>query len=64
VAVWWNLGLAFQFGAGLMNRQRLELGRNAYATFVDVPLRLPEFAWRYLFDRASFYENRPAGSGQ
>lgn len=64
IAVWWNLGLAFQFGAGLMNRQRLELGRNAYATFVDVPRRLPEFAWRYLFDRASFYENRPDGSGQ
>ena len=57
LAVWWNLGLAVQFGAGWMDRQRLELGRNAYQTFVEVPLRLPSLAYRYVFDRASFYRS-------
>jgi hypothetical protein len=55
LCVWWNLALVFQFGTGMMNRQRLELRRNARMAFVDVPARIPEFAWRYLFDRASFY---------
>lgn len=58
-AVWWNLGLALQFGAGWMDRQRLELGRNAYRTFVEVPRQLPTLTYRYLFDRASFYRTRP-----
>ncbi len=58
-AVWWNLGLALQFGAGWMDRQRLELGRNAYRTFVEVPRQLPSLTYRYLFDRASFYQTRP-----
>ena len=57
VAVWWNLGLAVQFGAGWMDRQRLEIGRNAYQTFVDVPLQLPSLAYRYVFDRSSFFES-------
>ncbi len=56
VGVWWNLGLMAQFGAGLMDRQRLEPARNAYTTFVVIPRRLPELAYRYLFDRASFYQ--------
>jgi hypothetical protein len=47
-----------QFGAGLMDRQRLELGRNAYTTFVILPGRAPAIVHRYLFDRASYY--RPA----
>jgi hypothetical protein len=55
--IWWNLGLMAQFGAGLMDRQRLELGRNAYTTFVVLPVRGPELAYRYLFDRASFYQS-------
>ena len=54
--LWWNLGLMAQFGAGMMDRQRLELRRNAYNTFVAVPARLPELAYRYLFDRSSFYQ--------
>ncbi len=58
LAVWWNLGLMVQFGAGMMDRQRLEVSRNAYTTFVVVPRALPSLAYRYLFDRASFY--RPA----
>jgi hypothetical protein len=56
VAVWWNVGLMAQFGGGLMDRQRLTLGQNAYHTFVTVPLRLPELARRYLFERHSFYQ--------
>ena len=54
--VWWNLGLVVQFGAGLMNRQRLEPAQIAYNSFVVLPVRLPELAWRYVFDRTSFYE--------
>ena len=53
IAIWWNVGLMVQFGAGMMDRQRLELARNAYQTFVTVPLRLPELAYRFLFDRSS-----------
>ena len=58
VCLWWNLGLMAQFGAGLMDRQRLELARNAYHTFVTVPLRGPELAYRYVFDRSSFYRKQ------
>jgi hypothetical protein len=61
LCVWWNLGLMVQFGAGLMDRQRLELRRNAYNTFVEVPKRLPGIAYRYLFDRGSFYRSAPPG---
>jgi hypothetical protein len=55
LCVWWNLGLMVQFGTGMMDRQRLQLGRNAYATFVEVPALMPELAYRYVFDRSSFY---------
>ncbi|MGE0449438.1 MAG: hypothetical protein AB7Q29_07635 [Vicinamibacterales bacterium] len=60
VCVWWNLGLVAQYGSGLMDRQRLELGRNAYNNFVTVPIRLPRLVYRYVFDRPSFYRG-PAG---
>jgi hypothetical protein len=63
VSVWWNLGLVAQFGAGLMNRQRLEPARNAYVSFVELPRVLPSLAYRYLFDRASFYEPRATSPG-
>jgi hypothetical protein len=63
-AVWWNIALIFQFGAGLMDRQRLEPSRIAYNTFVVVPRALPGLAWRYLFDRASFYESARALRGR
>jgi hypothetical protein len=55
--VWWNVALIVQFGAGLMDRQRLQPARIAYNTFIVVPRALPGLAWRYLFDRASFYES-------
>ena len=57
LCVWWNLGLMAQFGAGMMDRQRLELGRNAYTTFTVIPLALPRLVYQYLFDRSSFYED-------
>ncbi len=56
ICIWWNLGLMVQFGAGLMDRQRLELTRNAYNTFVVVPRAFPVMVYRYFFDRTSFYE--------
>lgn len=56
LCVWWNIALMAQFGANLMNRQRLELGRNVYAAFVTLPGMAPQLAYRYLFDRASFYQ--------
>jgi hypothetical protein len=55
-AVWWNLGLTAQFGTGLMDRQRLEPARNAWHTFVTIPARLPDLAYRYVFARNSFYK--------
>jgi hypothetical protein len=58
VAVWWNLGLMAQFGAGLMDRQRLELSRNAYHTFVTIPRRLPDLVYRYVFERSSFFKGQ------
>ena len=59
LAVWWNLGLIAQFGAGLMNRQHLEPARNAYHNFVTIPRQLPHLAARFLFDRTSFYQRQP-----
>jgi hypothetical protein len=56
-ATWWNIALIVQFGAGMMDRQRLEPARIAYNTFIVVPRALPGLAWRYLTDRASFYES-------
>jgi hypothetical protein len=63
VGAWWNVGLMAQFGAGLMNRQRLEPARLAYTTFVVLPRDAPGLAWRYMFDRKSFYEPRPQSPG-
>ena len=57
LCIWWNLGLMVQFGAGLMDRQRLELTHNAYNTFVVVPKAFPVMAYRYFFDRTSFYQD-------
>jgi hypothetical protein len=56
-ACWWNVGVMAQFGAGMMNRQKLEPSRIAYNTFVVMPRALPRLAWRYVVDRASFYES-------
>ena len=61
LCVWWNLGLMVQFGAGMMDRQRLDLRLNAYNTFIEVPRRLPDIAYRYLFERGSFYRRGSPG---
>jgi hypothetical protein len=47
-----------QFGTHTMDRQRLTLRENAWTTFVVLPREAPTLVWRYLTDRASFY-NRP-----
>jgi hypothetical protein len=59
LCVWWNVALIVEFGTGLMNRKRLEPRRNAYDAFVTVPRMVPDLAYRYLFDRPSFYQQRP-----
>ena len=56
VAIYWNLALMAEFATGLMDRQRLEPARNAYDAFVTVPRMAPDLAYRYLFNRASFYK--------
>jgi hypothetical protein len=58
LGVWWNFGLMAQFGLHTMDRQRLTLADNARQTFVELPMTTPALAWRYLTDRASFY-NQP-----
>jgi hypothetical protein len=55
VSIYWNLALMALFGTELMSRQRLELRRNAYDAFVTLPRMAPSLAYRYLFDRQSFY---------
>jgi hypothetical protein len=62
LSVWWNLGLMIQFGAKMMDRQRLQPAMNAYNTFVVVPRALPGLVYRYVFDRASFYQPQSDGS--
>jgi hypothetical protein len=59
LCAWWNVALMAQFATRLMDRQRLELSRNAYHAFVTLPLQGPGLAYRYLTDRASFYESGP-----
>jgi hypothetical protein len=64
LAVWWNLGLTALFGTRMMDRQRLELGRNARDVFVTLPLEAPRLAYRYLFDRDSFYSSSRGNGGE
>jgi hypothetical protein len=63
LCVWWNIALMAQFATRMMDRQRLELGRNAYNGFVRLPLELPSLTYRYFTDRESFYE-RPSANGR
>jgi hypothetical protein len=58
LCVWWNLGLTLQFGAGLMDRQRLEPRHNAWTTFVVLPVEGPQLAWRYVVARETFYKRK------
>jgi hypothetical protein len=58
ICIWWNLALIAEFGTSMMDRQRLELKRNAYDAFVTLPRMAPELVRRYFTERSSFY--RPA----
>jgi hypothetical protein len=55
ICVWWNVALMAEFGTSMMDRQRLELGRNAYDAFVTLPRTAPELVHRYFTERSSFY---------
>lgn len=61
LAVYWNIALMAEFGTLMMDRQRLEVRRNAYDAFVTLPRIGPELVYRYLAQRESFY--RPRGTG-
>jgi hypothetical protein len=56
IAVYWNLALIALFGTRMMDRQRIDVARNAYDAFVTLPRMAPELAWRYIAQRDSFYE--------
>jgi hypothetical protein len=60
LCVWWNLALTLEFGTSMMDRQKLELRRNAYDAFVTLPRTAPQLFYRYFTNRSSFY--KPAGS--
>jgi hypothetical protein len=55
LGIYWNIALMAQFGTGMMDRQRLELRRNAYNAFVVLPRTAPELVSRYLTRRDTFY---------
>ncbi len=56
IAVYWNLAMIAEFATGLMDRQKLEPRKNAYDAFVTLPRMAPSLAYRYVFDRSSFYK--------
>jgi hypothetical protein len=55
ICVWWNVALMAAFGTSMMDRQRLELRRNAYDAFVTLPRMAPALLHRYFTARSSFY---------
>ncbi len=55
LCVWWNVALMAEFGTSMMDRQRLELRRNAYDAFVTLPRTAPDLVYRYFTKRSSFY---------
>jgi hypothetical protein len=59
VCAYWNVALTAEFATQLMDRQKLEPAKNAYDAFVTLPLQGPGLAYRYLFDRQSFYRANP-----
>ena len=58
ICVYWNLALSAEFAIPLMDRQKLEPVKNAYDAFVTLPRMAPSLAYRYVFDRSSFYKPR------
>jgi hypothetical protein len=61
VAVYWNVALTVEFAVGLMDRQKMSPRQNAYDAFVTLPTELPSLAYRYLFNRSSFYRPNTTG---
>jgi hypothetical protein len=55
--IWWNIGLIAQYGSGLGTRDGLNLRMNAYYNAVTIPSSIPSLAYRYVFDRRSFYRS-------
>ena len=55
LSVWWNVALMAEFGTSMMDRQRLDLGRNAYDAFITLPRMAPDLVRRYFTARSSFY---------
>lgn len=55
LCVYWNVALVAEFGTRLMSHEGLEPARNAYDAFVTLPRQAPSLAYRYLFERSSFY---------
>ena len=62
LCVYWYLALVALFGTRMMDRQRIELRRNAYDAFITLPRMAPGLAWRYFVQRDSFYQ--PAGPAE
>jgi hypothetical protein len=58
LCVYWNVALTAEFATGLMDRQKLDPRTNAYHAFVTLPRMAPSLAYRYLFERSSFYKPR------
>jgi hypothetical protein len=56
LCLWWNLALTLEFGTSMMDRQKLELRRNAYDAFVTLPKTAPSLLYRYVTNRSSFYK--------
>jgi hypothetical protein len=56
LCVWWNLALTLEFATSMMDRQKLELRRNAYDAFVTLPRTAPKLFYRYFTNRSSFYK--------
>jgi hypothetical protein len=63
LCVYWNLALIALFGTRMMDRQRVEIGRNAYDAFITLPRMAPDLLWRYIARRDSFYKPRASGGG-
>ena len=58
--VWWNLSLMVQHGLGMIPRNEgVSPGVLVRNQLVEVPRRLPDVAWRYFFNRSSFYKAHP-----
>lgn len=58
VCVWWNVALIALFATRMMDRQRVEIRRNARDAFVTLPAMAPDLAWRYFTARESFFDSR------